>query len=505
MDIISYILLIGICVMLIIAGVLAAILMGKSEKLEAASTSLDQLKSTFENLDKEAKEIIKTDIKINQAQEELDRRLNGLESLQKTSRLISTTLDENEIFHRLQHSLANNLSYEKKLIFLYDDNHNLQSRLNVGIQTEDVYFILTDINKNPDLVKTFQEGHTFSSATAPVQKQEMIKHIFTVEYFVIAPILNQNGLIGIIFVGNQSNAETITRADEEVISILASQIGQSLGNARLFEEVFKSTQILESKVQDRTIKLEQALKEVQDISLKKSEFVSAVSHELRTPLTSIKGYAEILMTGKLGEVPESVKNRLEKINTHSDNLVKLINNLLDIARIESGKAEMLFTKNEMAKIIEDVHDVLTPLMKTKDIDWYTEIDARIPELLLDKGQIDRVFTNLVSNAIKFTPEHGNITIKAKYDNAKQIIETEVVDTGIGMSNDDMKKLFTEFYRIDNKINQSVKGTGLGLSLVKKIIEAHHGKIWVTSQLNMGTSFHFTLPLDPHNIKHEETA
>ncbi|MBF0484860.1 MAG: hypothetical protein HQL25_09185, partial [Candidatus Omnitrophica bacterium] len=448
MGLATSILLIILGVLVIVAAILFAILMSKSEKLEATSSDLTNLKNAFESLDKEAKEILKTDRKINEAQEELDRRLNGLESLQKTSRLISTTLDENEIFHRLQHSLATSMSYEKKLVFLYDDDHNLQSRLNVGIQSEDVYFILSDINKNPDLIKTFQEGHAFSSATAPMQKQELIKHIFTVEYFVIAPILNQNGLIGIIFFGNQSNAATITQADEEVVSILASQIGQAIGNARLFEEVFKSTQILESKVQDRTIKLEQVLKEVREISHKKSDFVSAVSHELRTPLTSIKGYAEILMTGKLGEIPESVKSRLEKINIHSDNLVKLINNLLDIARIESGKAEMLFTKNDLPRIIEEVRDMLTPQMKAKDIDWYTEIDDRIPGLMLDKNQIERVLINLLSNSIKFTPEHGNITVRAKYDNTRQVIDTEIVDTGIGINEDDIKKLFTEFYRID---------------------------------------------------------
>ena len=143
-------------------------------------------------------------------------------------------------------------------------------------------------------------------------------------------------MLGIIFAGNRGDAFPVTEGDEELISILADQIGQAVENARLFEQVYRSSQALELKVQDRTKQLSSALEEVKKISKTKSEFISAVSHELRTPLTSIKGYAALLIAGKIGEIPDKVKERLEKINKHSDNLVKLINDLLDIARIESG-------------------------------------------------------------------------------------------------------------------------------------------------------------------------
>ncbi len=150
-------------------------------------------------------------------------------------------------------------------------------------------------------------------------------------------------------------------------------------------------------------------------------------------------------------------------------------------------------KCDITTIIETARDLLTPQMRGKNLQWKTDIAAGIPELTLDKHQAERIFINLISNAIKFTPEKGTITVRVRHDPHAATIE--VSDTGIGVSKEDLNKLFDEFYRVDNEINQNVKGTGLGLSLVKKIVDAHKGKIWVTSELNQGTTFHFTLPFN----------
>ncbi|MBI3618332.1 MAG: GAF domain-containing sensor histidine kinase, partial [Candidatus Omnitrophica bacterium] len=468
-------------------------------------TDLQDMTKTFNDLDERCKLIARTDLELNKAQEELDKHLNGLDALQKTSRLISTTLDENEIFKRLDQSLIVDLGFEKNLICIYDKKQTPQCRLNVGFSPEDVQFVIASLEKEKSLIQALKEGRAFTSAASsshshgseePIGKQakESIIRIFDVQHFVLTPILTQDNISGILFVGNRSNTSAITEGDEELVSVLASQIGQALENARLFDQAYGASQALESKVQERTKQLASALEEVKLISKTKSEFISAVSHELRTPLTSIKGYASLLITGKLGAVPEAVKERLEKINTHSDNLVKMINNLLDIARIESGRAEMKMEKCDITAIIETAHDLLTPQMKEKNLQWKTDIAASVPELTLDKHQAERIFINLISNAIKFTPEKGTITVRVRHDLHAAAIE--VADTGIGVSREDLNKLFDEFYRVDNVINQNVKGTGLGLSLVKKIVDAHKGKIWVTGEVNHGTTFHFTLPFDP---------
>jgi signal transduction histidine kinase len=215
---------------------------------------------------------------------------------------------------------------------------------------------------------------------------------------------------------------------------------------------------------------------------------------LRTPLTSVKGYASLLMSGKLGEIPDGVKDRLEKINKHSDSLVKLINDLLDIARIESGRVEMKIAPHSIAATIENVRDLLTPQMKDKNIQFVADIAPNTPEVPMDASQVERVIINLVGNAVKFTRPNGTITAKTLLDANK--ITVMISDTGIGMKEEEMANLFNEFYRIDNEINQNVKGTGLGLALAKQIVEAHHGKMWVTSKVNEGSNFYFTLPLKP---------
>lgn len=480
---------------LALIGIFVFLLIGKSEQVNQLSETLNKMRRSFIELDEQAKLIVKTDLELNKAQEELDHRLRGLDALQKASRLISTTLDENEIFRRLDESLIKDLGFEKDLVLLFDKNKNLFKKVNIGYMEEEVSRIIQDLSEDGSLSPDLKMGYTYSSVKAPKHKQELISQIFDAEHFVLAPILTQSGIIGIFFVGNSSNTSPLTEGDEELISIIANQIGQSLENARLFEQVYSSSQVLETKIQDRTKELADALKEVQTISKTKSEFISAVSHELRTPLTSIKGYASLLMTGKLGEIPEKVKDRLEKINIHSDKLVKMINDLLDIARIESGRVEMNMAKCKFSKVIETVHDLLTPQMREKNIQWFADIDPKIPEMILDISQVERIFINLIGNAIKFTPVNGTISVKAVLDD-NQMVLTQVKDTGIGISEEDMAKLFNEFFKVENEINANLKGTGLGLSLAKKIVEAHQGRIWVTSQLNQGTAFHFTLPITP---------
>jgi signal transduction histidine kinase len=479
-------------------GISFLIIVRKSEKIGKLQSSLEKLKKSFNSLDDQAKLIVKTDLQLNKTQEELDKRLGGLNALQKISKLISTTLDENEIFDLLHQALMTNLEFEKNLILIYNDQQVLCNRVTIGFPEKTISAILTEFQNNTGMINTLHEGRTISSINSTKENRESVMNTFNMSQFVFAPILPQQGIIGFVLVGNQSNAGSITRGDEEIISILASLIGQTLENARSFEKVFRSRQILETKIHERTKQLESALAEVQNISKTKSEFISAVSHELRTPLTSIKGYASILMTGKLGDIPDQVKERLGKINTHSDKLVNFINELLDISRIESGRVEMNFKDCEISDIVETVHDVLTPQLKEKKIKWSSKIDTNIPTLRLDDTQADRIFINLISNAIKFTPAGGTIEVAARLDN--DTVKIEVSDTGIGISQQDIERLFDEFYRVDNQINQQVKGTGLGLPLAKKIVEAHGGRMWVTSQLNEGTTFHFTLPTKQASTK-----
>jgi len=170
----------------------------------------------------------------------------------------------------------------------------------------------------------------------------------------------------------------------------------------------------------------------------------------------------------------------------------MVNGLLDIARIESGRAVMKMEAQDLKDIVDKTADLIMIQCKNKNVELVTDLKGKLPAVTGDRTQLERVFINLLGNAVKFTPEKGKITIRAQVKNNE--VQVDISDTGIGIPPDALQSLFQEFYRVDNDVNQQVKGTGLGLSLVKHIIEAHKGKIWIESSLGKGSTFSFTLPL-----------
>jgi signal transduction histidine kinase len=478
---------------LIIAG-LGIFLLSKTQKLQEKDKQIEALRTSLEEMDEQAKLIMRTDMELNKTQEELDKKISGLDILQKLSRDISTTLEEKQIFRKISSEHLEGLGFEKSLAFLWNSlKREFHLCLNLGYEDAESEKIKTAVNTNKDYyLDLIRNGKPASSVFSPNDflTKDRIYQLYQVRSFIICPILAQEGEQGFIFVGTQSIETSITEGEQELITILANQIGQTLDNARLFEKTWRSQQELEIKVEERTRQLSQALDEVGKVSKRKSDFISSVSHELRTPLTSIKGYAAILLAGKLGAVPEEIKIRLEKINRHSDELVHMVNDLLDISRIESGKVNMKLEAVELKYIAEKVADLLSEQLKAKNIAFSTSIADDCQRILADRGQIERVFINLIGNALKFTPENGKISINA-FRSGRQI-QIDVSDTGFGIPEDAQGKLFQEFFRVENTINQEVKGTGLGLALAKHIVEAHQGRIWVRSKLSEGSTFSFTL-------------
>ena len=484
----------------IASAVLYLVMIVKNERIRKLQSSLKDLQKTYDELDNQAKLIIKTDLELHNTQGELDKKVTGLYTLQKISRMLSTTLDENEVFTKVSAEHLTELGFDKAMSFLVAphnisslSNSNVDIKLNVGYEAAEINLILDNQYAKNIFLFPLAKTEILSNLDQKIDKktlEEFLK-VCKIFSFVCAPIAVKEGVIGMLLVGSESKYSPITLGDKEIVSILAHQIGQSIENARLFEATWRSQHDLEMKVKQRTKELTEALEEIKIITKRKSDFVSAVSHELRTPLTSIKGYASLLSAGKLGEISAPVKERIEKINAHSDWLTQIINNLLDISRIESGRVEMKFENINLRNVLAAIEDIFTPHLKEKQITFKQEVAEGVNTVSADKSQFQRIFINLVGNALKFTPPQGIITIKAKATDG--LIQIDVIDTGSGIAEQNISKLFEEFYREDNEINQSVKGTGLGLSLVKYIVEAHNGKIWVNSKLNQGTTFSFTVP------------
>jgi two-component system phosphate regulon sensor histidine kinase PhoR len=220
-------------------------------------------------------------------------------------------------------------------------------------------------------------------------------------------------------------------------------------------------------------------------------FVANVSHELRTPLSNIKGYAETLLGGAIRDEANS-KEFIDIIYRESERLSKIIDDLLDISRMESGKVKMVFLPVEAGPAIKKAMDVLKNSAAGKSINIELSIPVNLPRMLADEGRFTQVLLNLLDNAIKYTPERGNISIVAsKKDNFLQI---EVADTGAGIPEKDIPRIFERFYRVDKARSRELGGTGLGLSIVKHIVQSHGGEVWVKSVLGKGSTFSFTVPI-----------
>ncbi len=490
-DITNILTLIGLAAIILLV-IMAAFNMDKIKQLRAETY---KLRKSLDEMDEQAKLIVRTDMELNKIQEELDKKITGLYALQKLSRAISSTLEENQIFKLIGSTHIEELGFEKAYsLLLSGKEKKFVTQINIGYLKDELDTIKYRLDSDKDIyLDLIEKQRTISSASLAQDSalKDKIKHTFKVNSFVVSPILPKEGDKGLLFMGTDNTDITITAGDEELITILTNQIGQTVENARLFEKTWRAQQDLEKKVEERTHELTLALDEVKKISKRKSDFISSVSHELRTPLTSVKGYSAILLAGKLGKLPEEVQIRLEKINRHTDELVHLVNNLLDIARIESGRVMMERKPCNLNNILQEVFDLLIVQAKEKEIELDANIAADTVDVFVDSGQIRRVFINIIGNALKFTPSKGKITVQSRKLDRK--IQIDITDTGCGIPEEARESIFEEFYRVDNAINQQVKGTGLGLALVKHIIEAHGGNIWVESRMGHGSTFSFTLP------------
>ncbi|MBS3121414.1 PAS domain-containing protein [Candidatus Woesearchaeota archaeon] len=226
----------------------------------------------------------------------------------------------------------------------------------------------------------------------------------------------------------------------------------------------------------------------------KSEFISTVSHELRTPLTSIKGYASLLNLEKLGNINYQQSNAIKVINQESDRLMAIIDQLLDISKLEEGY-KLNIQKTKIGECIDNSPALETA--KKKNISVQKNLQ-NLPEIEIDKNRITDVFTNLICNAVKYSKEGSSIRITAKKRNKN--IQFDVIDKGIGIKKDDLNKVFEKFYQAEDPMIRQQGGSGLGLSIVKKIIELHNGTINIQSEFGYGTTISFTLPLKFNNNK-----
>jgi signal transduction histidine kinase/CheY-like chemotaxis protein len=224
----------------------------------------------------------------------------------------------------------------------------------------------------------------------------------------------------------------------------------------------------------------------------KNEFVSTVSHELRTPMTAIKGYTDLIISGMVGEINEDQLRFLTVIKNNTDRLTALVDDLLDIARIETGRLRFEPESVRLGDIVKNVVDALASRAESKSHTLTLRIAVGLPEIMADPHRLNQVFTNLVNNAINYTPDGGVINVEVYFVGGA--IRVDVEDTGIGIATEDLPKIFERFYRVDHPLVHENPGTGLGLPIVKMFVEMHGGRVWVDSEMGNGSRFTVLLPV-----------
>jgi len=273
----------------------------------------------------------------------------------------------------------------------------------------------------------------------------------------------------------------------------------------LDELIIRIQKVLEERqrfvrLKDFADQLERANQELRRVDAMKSEFVSVASHELRTPLAAIKNAVQLMLSGKTGEINENQSKFLSMAERNINRLTNILNDLLNLSRIESGKIELNFKNVELKGIIELTASSLRPQADGNSIQIEVEVPEQIPAVYGDPEKIEQILTNLIGNAIKFTPDGGKILITAKpFLKEKEggygdRVAVFVKDTGIGIPPEHLNAIFEKFHQVEGSLHRSVSGTGLGLAITKGLVEAHQGKIWVESEVGKGSTFIFTLPM-----------
>ena len=286
------------------------------------------------------------------------------------------------------------------------------------------------------------------------------------------PLLREGTLIGVLVLARRS-VRPFSDRQIDLVATFADQAVIAIDNVRMFDEI-----------QDKSRQLAEA-------SQHKSQFLANMSHELRTPLNAILGYTELMADGAYGEPSEKMNAVLKRLESNGRHLLGLINDVLDLSKIEAGQLQLDLADYTVQDIAHTVRSTLEPLATDKKLAFKLELAPELPPARGDGRRLTQVLINLVGNAIKFT-DVGEVVIKAEANNGS--FQVSVRDTGPGISTADQAKLFQEFQQADNTITRKKGGTGLGLAISKQIIEMHGGKIWIDSTFGQGSTFTFTIPI-----------
>jgi signal transduction histidine kinase len=317
---------------------------------------------------------------------------------------------------------------------------------------------------------------------------EIIKQT-SMKSFVAVPLKFDDDVIGILYVMS-ATPNKFQDEDVELLSALATQATISIKNAKLYQQVREHANQLETRIGERTQQLRQLNQQLQLASRHKSEFLANMSHELRTPMNAIIGFTKLVMRRSKEQLPQKQYENLQKSLSSAEHLLTLINQILDLSKIEAGRLEVYPARFRLETMIEECVRTVEPMIKAENVELSSNVAGDLPELYSDRDKLKQIVLNLLSNAIKFT-ERGQIRLEAKGE--KEWIAIDVADTGRGIERDKFDFIFEEFRQIDGGATRQRGGTGLGLSISRHLARLLGGDISVDSIVGEGSTFTIKVP------------
>jgi GAF domain-containing protein len=409
---------------------------------------------------------------------ELSQSVHELRALGDISQAVNSTLDLETVLSTIVAKAVQLSDTEAGAIYGYDEQaHEFHLRATYGMD-QGLIDALSQRHiglDDPSVAEVFAQREPTQVADLREEPASDINEITLRAGYrarMVAPLLRGEDIVGTLVVRRRMPGE-FAKNTVDIIKTFAAQSALAIQNARLFHEIAdKSRQLAEA-------------------SQHKSQFLANMSHELRTPLNAILGYTELMADGAYGDPSEKMLGILKRLEANGKHLLGLINDVLDLSKIEAGQLVLELSDYCIQDIAQTVRSTLEPLAADKKLGFKVEVAPQPPSGHGDGRRLTQVLINLVGNAIKFT-DAGEVAIKAEAHNGS--FHVSVRDTGPGISSADQARLFQEFQQADNAITKKKGGTGLGLAISKRIIEMHGGRIWVESQVGQGSTFAFTLPV-----------
>jgi signal transduction histidine kinase len=441
-------------------------------KVEVLKTFADQAVIAIENVR------LFTELETRTAQ--LTRSVGELRALGEVGQAVSSTLDLETVLRTIASRATRLTGTDGGVIYEYDEaREEFRLRATDRLPEELIATLRAApipkgegavgrlaVAAEPVQVRDIADAGTYRSRVRAILIRSGYRSLLAV------PLLYEQRLLGGLVV-NRSTAGEFAPEVIELLRTLATQSALAIQNARLFREIEIKSRELESA------------------SRHKSEFLANMSHELRTPLNAIIGFSEVLAERMFGEINDKQAEYLRDILESGRHLLSLINDILDLSKVEAGRMELEPAEFELPQAIENALILLRERAGRKGIALERAVDERIGTIRADERKVKQVLLNLMSNALKFTPEGGRIDVRAAACDG--VVEISVADTGIGIAPEDQATVFDEFRQVGARAGK-VEGTGLGLAISRKFVELHGGSIQVQSRLGHGSTFTFTLPL-----------